>query len=96
MLLESSCVRPRQARCCLSLRKESVDSRDQESVAIRAAKFGPETDFALSGAVVSRLIRLQFLWRKCASACVNNPAAIPLCLAQCEVSPLRECGLRPG
>ena len=36
-----------EARCCLSLRKESVDSRDEESVAIRAAKFGPETDFAL-------------------------------------------------
>ncbi len=49
-LLESSCVRPRQARCCLSLRKESVDSPGEESVAIRAAKFGPETDFALGDA----------------------------------------------
>jgi hypothetical protein len=70
-LLESSCVRPRQARWCLSLRKESVDSRDEESVAIRAAKFGRETDFAL-GDLQGRVYPLRPLRRSCVF-CVELP-----------------------
>jgi hypothetical protein len=42
-LLESSCVRPRQARLCLG-RGGNLSLTVKCRFAIRAARFGPETD----------------------------------------------------